>query len=159
MDIEILAAWGEFIGGISGVVSALAMIASLVFVGLQVRQHTRAVRSSTRSEIALSQVDTNYRLAENPALLAAGYGLLKGDDLSPEDRLAGGQVLSGVFRALENQFFAYKEGNFSESIWQGYKQNLIWNVSQVNFNEFWEDRRLLFSTEFAAFIDELTSTR
>ena len=75
MDIELLAAWGEFIGGISGVVSALAMIASLVFVGLQIRQHTLAVRSSTRSEIALAQIDTNYRLAKDPALLAAGYGL------------------------------------------------------------------------------------
>ena len=156
MDIQLLGAWGEFIGGISGVVSALAMIGSLIFVGLQVRQHTRAIRSSTRSEIALSQIDTNFRLADNPKLLASGYGLLKGENLSPEDRLVAAQVLSGVFRALENQYFAYKEDNFSESVWQGYKQNLIWNVSQINFSEFWEDRRSLFSPEFAAFVDELT---
>jgi len=83
---------------------------------------------------------------------------LKGDDLSPLDRLAAAQVLSGAFRAIENQYVAYKEGNFSESVWQGYKQNLIWNVSQANFKEFWTDRRSLFSAEFAAFVDELIST-
>jgi hypothetical protein len=157
MDIQLLGAWGEFIGGISSLVSAVAVIGSLIFVGLQLRQHTRAIRSAARSEIALNQVDGNFRLAENPKLMESAYALLKGEKLSQQELLVGAQVLSGEFRGFENQFFAYKEGNFPESVWQGYKQNIVWNVNQVNFGGFWDGRRSLFSTEFVAFVDELAS--
>jgi hypothetical protein len=66
-------------------------------------------------------------------------------------------TLSGFFRVFENQFCAHQEGNFSESVWRGYSANIAWNVQQTNFNEFWEDRRGLFSEEFVAFVDELAS--
>ena len=35
MDLQTLAALGEFIGGIGGIIAAIAVVASLVFVGMQ----------------------------------------------------------------------------------------------------------------------------
>ena len=78
MDIQLLGAWGEFIGGISGFVSPVAVIASLIFIGLQIRQHSGAVRSSTRSGIARSQRETNLLLARNPEILTAMLALARG---------------------------------------------------------------------------------
>lgn len=115
------------------------------------------MQSSTRSDIARAQLDLNLILAQNPDLAVAGYGLLKGEDLSDRDRLAASQCLSGFFRAFENQFWAYREGNFSESVWLGYRANIIWNAQQSHFKEFWGDRRGLFSEEFVAFVDDLAS--
>ena len=39
MDITILAAWGEFLGGI-------AVVVSLVYLASQIRQNTKTVRAS-----------------------------------------------------------------------------------------------------------------
>ena len=36
MNLESLAAWGEFVGGIGGMIAAIAVVASLIFVGIQI---------------------------------------------------------------------------------------------------------------------------
>ena len=157
MDIQLLGAWGEFIGGISGFVSAVAIIASLIFIGLQIRQHSAAVRSSTRSEIARSQLEINLLLAKNPDILTAMLALVRGEELTDRDRLVASATLSGFFRVFENQFWAYREGNFSESVWRGYRANIAFNVQQPHFDEFWGGRKGLFSEEFVTFVDNLAS--
>lgn len=157
MDIQLLGAWGEFIGGISGFVSAVAVIASLIFIGLQIRQHSGAVRSSTRSDIARSQLEINLLLAQNPDILTAMFALTTGEEISDRDRAVASATLSGFFRVFENQFWAYQEGNFPESVWRGYRANIAFNVQQAHFNEFWADRQGLFSEEFVEFVAHLAS--
>lgn len=157
MDIQLLGAWGEFIGGVSGFVSAVAVIASLIFIGLQIRQHSGAVRSSTRSEIARSQLEINLLLAQNPDILNAMLALVRGEDITDRERVVASATLSGFFRVFENQFWAYHEGNFSESVWRGYCANIAFNVQQPHFEEFWRDRKGLFSSEFVAFVDQLAN--
>ena len=157
MDIQLLGAWGEFIGGISGFVSAVAVIASLIFVGLQIRQHSAAVRSSTRSDIARSQLEINLLLAQNPDILTAIMGVLRGGEINDRERLVAFAALSGFFRVFENQFCAYQEGNFSESVWRGYRANIAFNAQAPYFDEYWSDRRGLFCEELVAFVDDLAS--
>ena len=51
MDIDTLGAWGEFIGGIGGLIAAFAVIASLVFVGMQIRASVRQARVDSYSTV------------------------------------------------------------------------------------------------------------
>ena len=46
MDIEALGAWGEFLGGISGVIAALGVIATLIYLARQIHQNTKSVQSA-----------------------------------------------------------------------------------------------------------------
>ena len=55
--------------GLREVISALAVVASLVFVGLEIRQNTAAQRSQTRQAIADQFADLTMRLSENTELL------------------------------------------------------------------------------------------
>jgi hypothetical protein len=157
MEIQVLGALGEFIGGISGLVSAVAVIASLIFIGLQIRQHSKAVKSSTRSDIARNQLQLNLFLAQNPHILNAMLVVFRDGGGTDQDRALAYATLSGFFREFENQFWAYRENNFTDSVWRGYKTNIAFNVEMPHFNEFWDDRGRLFSYEFAEFIDGLAS--
>lgn len=58
MDIQNLAAWGEFLGGIGGLIAAAAVVGSLTFVGLQLRASVR--QSSVDSYTQITQLWTNY---------------------------------------------------------------------------------------------------
>ena len=51
MDLQSLAAWGEFLGGIGGVVAAFAVVASLIFVGIQIRASVRQSRVDSYTQI------------------------------------------------------------------------------------------------------------
>ena len=46
MDIQVLGAWGELLGGISGLVAALGIIATLLYLARQVHQNTKHVQSA-----------------------------------------------------------------------------------------------------------------
>jgi len=58
MSIMELGAIGEFVG-------AFGVIASLIYVGLQVRQNTRAMRSETRLGLANSMYHNHYGVGWN----------------------------------------------------------------------------------------------
>ena len=146
----------DAIGAIGELIGALAVVITLAYLAVQIRQNSKALHSSTRFEIAKTQMDINFLLAQNPDLAVASYGILQGKEgISEKDQLAAGQFISGMFRTFENQFYAYREGNFSEGVWGGYRRNIAWNAGQPKFLEFWKERRPLFSEDFAEFVDSL----
>ena len=65
MDIMELGAIGELVGGV-------AVIASLVYVGLQVRQNTKAVLAATFQEVSRTSATFSVQMAEGPII---GSGL------------------------------------------------------------------------------------
>ena len=46
MDIQVLGAWGELLGGVAGIVAAAGVIATLLYLARQVQQNTKSVQSS-----------------------------------------------------------------------------------------------------------------
>ena len=61
MDIQNLAAWGEFLGGIGGLVAAVAVVASLIFVGSQIRHSANAAQATVRHAIGFAQSQLSVR--------------------------------------------------------------------------------------------------
>jgi hypothetical protein len=145
----------DAVGALSEFAGAAAVVISVAYLAIQIRQNSKAMRSATRSDIARGQIEYNFRMAENPDMTKALYAFLRGDDINEKERVVAGQALSGISRAFENQYFSHIEGDFSESVWLGYRTNIAWSVQQPGFAKYWDDRRALFSAEFVAFIDEL----
>ena len=46
MEIQELGAWGEFLGGIGGLVAAIGVIATLLYLARQIHQNTKSVQSA-----------------------------------------------------------------------------------------------------------------
>ena len=91
----------------------LAVVASLIFVGLEIRQNTAAQRSQTRQAISDAAYDSFTRLAESPELAVAFNGVF-GDDtttLSAADSARAGFFMLGALRNLSTTM-----GHSGESI-------------------------------------------
>ncbi len=58
VDIQDLAAWGEFLGGIGGLIAAVGVVGSLMFVGIQLRSSVR--QSSVDSYTQITELWTNF---------------------------------------------------------------------------------------------------
>jgi len=61
-------------------VSVVAVVVSLIYVGIQVRQNTRAVRSSTLQNIAEAQLNVHGLLAGHNALYWADRSFMYSED-------------------------------------------------------------------------------
>ncbi len=117
---------------IAQVVSAMAVVASLVYVGLGIHQNTEASRAATRQAIA--ETDFEYvgatidplTLAEAEAKYEAGL------DLTPTERFILRERQHLNFRIFENAHYHYLAGLLEEETWERYR----WIISrQLALNE------------------------
>ena len=143
----------EAVGAIGEVVSAIGVIFTLVYLAIQIRQNSAVVRSATRQAISTNQAEIGFRLAENPELLALALQLTSIPDSVPEDQVRAQFFLRGLMRTYENQYHQYQDGTFDESVWYGYLNSMSQTFAGPVTREFWAGYRVLYSADFAAFID------
>ena len=87
MDLQTLAALGEFIGGIGGFVAAIAVVASLIFVGAQIRASNRQASVDSYSTITSLWTNFTNTTASNDESWTIFYqGIREYDSLSDKDR-------------------------------------------------------------------------
>ena len=124
MDITVLSAWGEFLGGI-------AVVVSLIFVGIQVRNSTKASRAATRQAIADSFMTAAAAVVEPVTLNEAMAELESGKILEnlPQTQRYQLQIYSAMYiRALDNAFYQYQSGLLENAQWQSMRNGLVFNL-------------------------------
>ena len=148
MDIMELGAIGELVGG-------AAVIGSLIFVGLQVRQNSRLVTNSVVQ--ATRQATNEYlsALSADPTLSKLYFAGLAGRDTLPiEDRLRFDMILLQVLRLHESLFFEYQGGYLREDIWQCYERAFAPVLKQAGGVASWRRQRTLVTARYADYVDQ-----
>jgi hypothetical protein len=145
----------EAIGAIGEVVGAVGVIATLVYLGAQIRQNSNVVRSATRQAVSNAQMEIGIRLATNPELRAAVLRWNGRDPTptSPDTQVRDEMFLRAMLRAFENQYHQNQDGTFENAMWAGYLENMRRVFIAPFFRDFWDANRSLYSTDFAAFVE------
>jgi hypothetical protein len=87
VELQTLAALGEFVGGIGGLIAAIAVVASLVFVGVQIKASVRQASVDSYSTITTLWADFTNAVAGNQDTWRVFYeGIRDYDALSDPDR-------------------------------------------------------------------------
>ena len=122
MDIMELGAIGELVGGV-------AVIASLVFVGTQIRTNAQSVQVASTLNVMGLWSQANEFLCQDAELVELFQSLLTSDER--RDDLLDGRLsfmLRGVIQRLEAEYFLYTKGLVEAEIWikhRDYFRNLI----------------------------------
>ena len=109
--------WSE----LAQIISAVAVVVSLVYVGSEIRQNTEATQGATRQ--AILQADLEYLGATlDPAtLLAAEAKLEAGLKLSLAEQFVLIERQHVNFRLFENAFYQYRAGLLVDERWETYR--------------------------------------
>ena len=100
-------------------VSVVAIVASLIFVGMEVQQGTAATRSATVLQIKDAWVQTNLAIATNPKLARAlaAARTQAWDEIPPEDRPAVSAFYRTLFHNWSNAYYQFQNGTLEEVQW------------------------------------------
>lgn len=146
------------ISNIAQALAAVATVLSLLFVGVQIRQNTRALKATSHHAITDSfnalnvLVYSDPRVARLQRLGLAGIG-----NFDEDEALQFSWLLLANFRIFETLFYQYKTGTMEEQLYEAELRTLNWIASQPGFQAWWTVNPISFSTEFRAFIDGLIS--
>jgi len=148
MDISELGALGEF-------VSSIAVLITLIFLVLQMRQNARLMRRDN----ARKAHDTNSQALAG--LLDAGVselfikGLNSLDSLSEVERYRFDNAFANWMLGCEQAFLDQREGDLVKGQFTTYKNAVPGYLITPGGRQWWVERKVWFSEDFRNEVDEL----
>lgn len=137
---------------IAETIGITAIVASLIFVGLQMKQSHEialAAQYHARAEAVMSFHETQYEVGSIPNSAALRAGL--SDTVKPRDV---GEVL-WLWIAYDNHHFQYQSGFMSEDSWQGQLNGIVGLYNECEMRFAWQWRKQSIRLEFVDFVDSL----
>ncbi len=140
------------------VIGMFAVVASLIFVGMEMRQTQKISMSQTYQSRTTTTVEWNSAFAANPAALSGYRKAREGneDEITPAEYDALLRTMSGMYFLYDNAHYQYQAGFVSDEFWemtrQGLKRNMEVPVVRQLFINFSEGRG---RPEFRSLVKEL----
>jgi len=141
---------------IAEVAGGLAIIISLVFVGIQFRENTRATRSAMATDANTMSSTWYMTIGSDSNTSGLLYRFLTDfDSLAQEEKFQMVMYFHAVMLAFQNSFYLANEGTLDPGIRDTIVESVVVIKDTPGWHYFWENRRPLFLPEFQVFIDEL----
>lgn len=146
MTIMELGAVGEFIG-------AIAVVVTLIYLAIQVRQNTNALKLSTTQSVTEELQDMYALLASSQELTEVLVKASRESELHGTERGRYSAFTSNLIRVYENAFLQKRAGVIDQAHWVGMTRMMIDYTSMAAFQQYWLDRKHWVSDEFQDYMD------
>ena len=147
---EIFGNFGEFVG-------AIAVVVTLLFVGLQLRQNTQALRSATMQSIFEATNDVwKHNSQGDLARTQEMVVISQKSDRGPAEDLFYRSWVILTFRTQENIYYQNKQG-FADSYFSNLEKRVRGSMSLPYMRQAWTDGLVqdFLSDEYVAFVNRI----
>jgi hypothetical protein len=150
----------EAINAVSQLVSSIAVVMSVLYLGLEVRRSTRVAKVAAQDAAASAVREVTNTFMENAEMSRIwGAGLEDLAQLSAEDQARFFHATHQFLKALETIHFHHLNGLMDDQLWSGWQELLRHYISAPGIARYWEIRSALFSARFREFIAQLEPVR
>ena len=149
VQLESLANLGEIVG-------AIAVVVSLVYLAVQVRQNTQAQRTENFSRaldrVAAMQASLSQ---DSDAAVVFAKGVEEPSELSPIERIQFTWAMYELFGAFEFMFLASDTDAIPEEVWQRWSSAVAWWLTFPGVQTWWKVRPIPFTDSFTTYVESL----
>jgi hypothetical protein len=143
---------------ISQIGAALAVVASLLFVGVQLRQNTRAVRAAASQAHSANYLQAVSSLFENGEVARIWrLGLVEFEALGDDDKVRFLAFTSALFRFYEASRVQRLRGQLDAEHWLTIEQQAKSLSGQEGIRAWWRLRRDWHSADFRQWFESLAA--
>jgi hypothetical protein len=147
----------EIVQSVAELIGAVGVIVSLIYLGNQVRQNTRAMRSATSQELLTSYNSlTEFQMtSEYGADLYHRLALGKWESVSAAEAAAYRVFIVKLLRVFEHAYIQNRAGLLAEDVWTGWRNQIAVSLAMPAFQVAWKPVRKLLSPDFVNFVESL----
>jgi len=146
----------ETAGVIAEIVAAIAVLVSLWYLAIQLKQNTDLERAKLEVQLGLTWAQMHDHMIQNPNL-ARAYDLAaeSWNEMSDEDVRAYLWFVAKSFHILEGMFRQHQRGLLTDDVWAPYER-FIFGILQIEaVLGWWQCDGSLTSKEFQTHVDNL----
>ena len=142
----------ETINSIAHIVAALGVIASLFYLGAQIRQNTRSQRAVVVD--ALTRGIADILSGQTPEIMRSFVRVVENlESASEDDRLRALPQLFALFKLFENAWFQQRQGTLDREQWQGWDAYIRTYYHRPGVKSWWLMRRAAFAPGFRDYLE------
>ncbi len=146
----------EEINSIGQTVAVVATFASLVFVGLQIRQNTRATRAASHNAVSDSLNEINRMFAENADLTKIWLvGMADRQALTEEERWRFDSTARAYMHVCETMFIQAGLGAGDKSVLHAEEEGIRQAFASPGMRAWWAENPYGFCPEFRSYVAKL----
>ena len=153
----------DAIGAIAELLGAVGVIASLVYLGTQIRhsrdqmsQNTRALRATAHHQFTQSFHEAVMEALTIPDMRrVARLGMADFDQLNEEDEFQFNLWINGVMHRYDDALYQRSMGMLDEDRWQLLLRDLQAFFRMPGIAQWWRTNQSNLSPEFVALVDEI----
>ncbi|MGD8322803.1 MAG: hypothetical protein PVF50_00460 [Gammaproteobacteria bacterium] len=142
---------------LSEIFGGLAIVVSLIFVGMQIRSNTRATHAATFQEHMGYEIDFVVRVGSDPSLARIwetaqkDFGSLEGDE-----KIQGTYLFLGAMRLWEGYYMQWRAGTLSNDAWRA-REPLVRSFAMLSMPAFGgaSPDGEIFSGPFAKYLQQV----
>ena len=149
LDLQSLANLGEIVG-------AVAVVASLLYLAVQVRQGTNAQRTENYAR-ALERVSAMQSVLSQDGEISRIFarGVQDTSNLTALEKIRFTWSLYEAFDAFEFMFHTYKTNQIPEEVWIRWSLTVAWWMGFPGVQTWWENRPVQFTESFTLFVESV----
>jgi hypothetical protein len=156
----------EDLGNIGEFVAAVAVLVSLIYLALQIRQNTAQMRQSTES----SRVSAILEGAHHSAAVT-GHLVQNGEfarifrvgaedisQLDQDQRIQFEAFMNMVFAQFNNSFFQHEHSMISNEVLDPRTRHMLWFLRQPGVAAWWNRNQGIWSQSFRNYVERAQSS-
>ena len=144
---------------VTDIVGAVAIVISLIFVGIQFTENTKATKSATAASTVATISSWYSEMGNNEQSSSLFLNFMADpESLTSEERFQVIISLHGLFLTFQNSYYLSQQGTLDSHIQESITKAAVGVKDQPGFRLFWKLRRELFFPEFQKHIDEIVDT-
>jgi hypothetical protein len=144
----------EATGAVAAIASSVAVIVSLIYLAVQIRQNTRATRASTYQSVVMHGGSMLRTIMENPELAELMVkATWSEDDLTPGELMRFSSFASSVFRYFDSLYYHARRGTLEQGQWVGFDAFLREVLESKRLVQWWEEHKHVFDADFISHVD------
>ena len=149
----------DALGAIAEVIGAIAIVISLIYVGVQVNDSTRAVRSATANEMSTALSSWYSELGNSRQGSEVFWrGMTNPESLTPEERFQFIVNAHGIFWLYQAAYYLAEEGTLDEELRDSIINTMLGFRELPGFLLYWEQRGGIFKDDFRQTVDDMLAS-
>ena len=146
----------EAIGAVGEVAGAIGVIATLLYLSVQIRQNTRAMRGATQDAITERK---QYELRWSSDIASAWRrSLTEPEELTEQESWQMIEWLTAAFIARQNEYFQFKQGLLDEESWDASERIIRMTLGNPWSRNWWREwGPQAFTKPFIAVVNRVLS--
>ena len=141
------------IASIGSLISGVAVLTSLVYLSLQIRQNTKHSRALIQQGRAARIVDTALRMATFDDATGFDKCFQGSLDVTPAELRRFLNVARAVFVSAEDSYFQHREGLLDDIAFKSFEASIKSGLGSLGLAAAWKLTRNMYEPEFQTYVD------